>query len=342
MDAEDPRRKLTWQESVDAIQQVARGLANDVQAKKGECVALISRNDIYYCILILGVATMGGTCIGLPPQSTSAELERYFVACGVTWIFTEVEFRKTVLDAASKCGISESRVLDFDARSSHDNNIGPITFGDLLVADSENVHNLPSIASTQSCCRVLTSGTTGWPKAADISHQAAVARSPSLHGSKTINRMLHCTPMYHASAIFMFMNTMMGSQTTYISRTIEPTSIVDSVQTYQITSMTANPRLTESIASVIESGARQKESLKSLVSYMCGGSTITEQNFATLKAILPTEASIKPAYGSTEAGLVFAPKPGAKVDPRYVGCLVPGTVEIRFVLSCSKLYHLWF
>lgn len=321
---------------------MGRGLANNVQVKQGECVALISRNDIYYCILILGVATMGGTCIGLPPQSTSAELERYLVASGVTWIFTEEEFRENVLDAASKVGIPESRVLDFDARSPHDNVTGPVTFSDLLVADAEDVYSLPAIASTQSCCRVLTSGTTGWPKAADISHQAAVARSPSLHGSRTINRMLHCSPMYHASAIFMFMNTMMGSQTTYISRTIEPLSIVDSIEAYQITSMTVNPRLTESIATVIESGARQKESLESLVSYMCGGSTITEQNFAIMEAILPIQASIKPAYGSTEAGLVFAPKPGVKAGPRYVGCLIPGTVEVRFVLSCSKVHHLWF
>lgn len=333
MDAGNPSRSLTWQESVDAIQKVARGLINAVHVDQGECVALVSRNDIYYCILILGVATMGGTCIGLPPQSTSAELERYLKACGVTWIFTETEFRQTVLHAASRAGIPESRVLDFDAQSPHGNNMGPVTLSSLLTADTEDSHILPSISSTQSCCRVLTSGTTGWPKAADISHQAAIARSPSLHGSQTINRMLHCTPMYHASAVFMFMNTIMGSQTTYVSRSTEPMSMVDSIQAYEITSMTANPRLTESIATVIESGARPKESMKSLRSYMSGGSTITQQNFATMEAILPTEASIKPAYGSTEAGIVFAPKPGANVDPRYVGRLIPGTVEIRLVLS---------
>ncbi|KAH0187527.1 hypothetical protein KCV03_g5612, partial [Aureobasidium melanogenum] len=307
VDAENPSRRLTWQESVDSIQKVARCLVKDIHVKPGECVALISRNDIYYSILILGVAAMGGICIGLPPQSTSAELERYIVTCGATWIFTEAEFRKTVLDAASRVGISESQVLDFDVQASHGGNNGPIAFSSLLALDAHDIYDLPSISSTQTCCRVLTSGTTGWPKAANISHQAVIA------------------------LIFMFMSTMMGSQTTYVSRTTEPTAIVDSIQVHQISAMTASAKLAELIAAVIESGSRPKECLNSLRSYVCGGSMITQQNFDDLKAVLPIEASFQPAYGSTEAGFVFAPKSGSMVDPKFVGSLVPDTIEIRII-----------
>ncbi|CAD0106101.1 unnamed protein product [Aureobasidium uvarum] len=95
--------------------------------------------------------------------------------------------------------------------------------------------------------------------------------------------------------------------------------------------MTANPQLSDSIAAVIESGTRSKELLDSLRSFACGGSVVTQKNLATLQAVLPKEASIKLAYGSTEAGIVFAPRPGAKVDHRYVGSLIPGTVEIRII-----------
>ncbi|KAI4725673.1 hypothetical protein E4T49_06550 [Aureobasidium sp. EXF-10728] len=95
--------------------------------------------------------------------------------------------------------------------------------------------------------------------------------------------------------------------------------------------MTANPRLTDSIAAVIESGIRPKSFLESLRSYACGGSVVTQKNLATLQAVLPEEASIKLAYGSTEAGIVFAPRPGAKIDHRYVGSLIPATVEVRIV-----------
>ncbi|KAH0010287.1 hypothetical protein KCU78_g10408, partial [Aureobasidium melanogenum] len=331
VDAENPSRRLTWQESVDSIQKVARGLVKDIHVKPGECVALVSRNDIYYSILILGVAAMGGICIGLPPQSTSAELERYIVTCGATWIFTEAEFRKTVLDAASRVGISESQVLDFDVQASHGRNNGPIAFSSLLALYADDIYDLPSISSTQTCCRVLTSGTTGWPKAANISHQAVIARSLSLYGSDTTYCALHCAPMYHASVIFMFMSTMMGSQTTYVSRTTEPTAIVDSIQAHQISAMTASAKLAELIAAVIESGSRPKECLNSLRSYVCGGSMITQQNFDDLKAVLPIEASFQPAYGSTEAGFVFAPKSGSMVDPKFVGSLVPDTIEIRII-----------
>ncbi|KAG9586833.1 hypothetical protein KCU97_g9065, partial [Aureobasidium melanogenum] len=310
VDAENPSRRLTWQESVDSIQRVARGLVKDIHVKPGECVALVSRNDIYYSILVLGIAAMGGICIGLPPQSTSAELERYIVTCGATWIFTEAEFRKTVLDAASRVGISESSLLTLNA---------------------DDIYDLPSISSTQTCCRILTSGTTGWPKAADISHQAVIARGLCLYGSDTTYCALHCAPMYHASVIFMFMSTMMGSQTTYVSRTTEPTAIVDSIHAHQISAMTASAKLAELIAAVIDSGSRPKECLKSLRSYVCGGSMITQQNFDALKAVLPIEASFQPAYGSTEAGFVFAPKSGSKVDPKFVGSLIPDTIEIRII-----------
>ncbi|KAH0274178.1 hypothetical protein KCU91_g5449, partial [Aureobasidium melanogenum] len=331
VDAENPSRRLTWQESVDSIQRVARGLVKDIHVKPGECVALVSRNDIYYSILVLGIAAMGGICIGLPPQSTSAELERYIVTCGATWIFTEAEFRKTVLDAASRVGISESQVLDFDVQAPYGGNNGPVTFSSLLTLNADDIYDLPSISSTQTCCRILTSGTTGWPKAADISHQAVIARGLCLYGSDTTYCALHCAPMYHASVIFMFMSTMMGSQTTYVSRTTEPTAIVDSIHAHQISAMTASAKLAELIAAVIDSGSRPKECLKSLRSYVCGGSMITQQNFDTLKAVLPVEASFQPAYGSTEAGFVFAPKSGSKVDPKFVGSLVPDTIEIRII-----------
>ncbi|KAH0354807.1 hypothetical protein KCU83_g2296, partial [Aureobasidium melanogenum] len=331
VDAENPSRRLTWQESVDSIQRVARGLVKDIHVKPGECVALVSRNDIYYSILVLGVAAMGGICIGLPPQSTSAELERYIVTCGATWIFTEAEFRKTVLDAASRVGISESQVLDFDVQAPYGGINGPVTFSSLLALNADDIYDLPSISSTQACCRVLTSGTTGWPKAADISHQAVIARGLCLYGSDTTYCALHCAPMYHASVIFMFMSTMIGSQTTYVLRTTEPTAIVDSIHAHQISAMTASAKLAELIAAVIDSGSRPKECLKSLRSYVCGGSMITQQNFDTLKAVLPVEASFQPAYGSTEAGFVFAPKSGSKVDPKFVGSLVPDTIEIRII-----------
>ncbi|KAG9593399.1 hypothetical protein KCU97_g6124, partial [Aureobasidium melanogenum] len=95
--------------------------------------------------------------------------------------------------------------------------------------------------------------------------------------------------------------------------------------------MTASAKLAELIATVIESGSRPKECLKSLRSYVCGGSMITQQNFDALKAALPIEASFQPAYGSTEAGFVFAPKSGSKVDPKFVGSLVPDTIEIRII-----------
>lgn len=333
MDAESPSRKLTWQESIGSIQKVAKGLVENIHVKPGECVALVSRNDIYYSILALGVAAVRGVFIGLPPQSTSTELERYITTCGATWIFTEAEFRETVLDAASRVEILESRVLDFDVQSPYRDNTGSVTLSSLLALEVDEICDLPSISSTQSCCRILTSGTTGWPKAADISHQAAIARSLSLYGSGTTYCALHCGPMYHASVIFMFMSTMMGSQTTYISRSTEPTSIVDSIHAYQISAITASPKLAELMAAVIKSGARSKKCLQSLRCYVLGGSMITQKCFAALKAVLPTEASIKPAYGSTEAGFVFAPKSGADADPKYVGCLVPDTIEIRLVLS---------
>lgn len=339
MDAENPSRRLTWQESIGSIQKLARGLVKDVHVKPGECVALVSRNDIYYSILALGVAAVGGVFIGLPPQSTTAELERYIVTCGATWIFTEAEFRKTVLDAASRVDIPESRVLDFDVQASYRDNTGSATFSSLLAMEADGMFGLPSISGTQSCCRVLTSGTTGWPKAADISHQAVIARSLSLYGSNTTYCALHCGPMYHASVIFMFMSTMMGSQTTYVSRSAEPTSIVDSIHAYQISAITASPKLAELMAAVIKSDSRPKAYLKSLRCYVLGGSMITQQCFAALTAVLPTDASIKPAYGSTEAGFVFAPKLGANAHPKYVGVLVPDTIEIRLVLSWRQIQH---
>lgn len=147
-----------------------------------DCVALLSRNDIYISVLGDAVTAAGAIFAGLPAEATERELVDGCTTAQVKRLFVTPQLLGLARSVAIDSGIPDENVLIFDPPGlencctvgSHRHH-----FSRLLLDHDERTYSNPNCSkdlSSHIVSRLFTSGTTGLPKAADVSHEATVNR----------------------------------------------------------------------------------------------------------------------------------------------------------------------
>lgn len=144
---------------------------------KGDCVCLSSFNDIYYPIIVLGIIAAGGVFTGSNPGYTEFEVKHHIRTAKVTLIISEPEVVDGVFKAATDCGIPKSKVLIFHPL---DQAIpaGFKSWKSLLDHGEKDWVRFDDreISKNTTAARLFSSGTTGLPKAVNLSHHNFVAQ----------------------------------------------------------------------------------------------------------------------------------------------------------------------
>lgn len=140
---------------------------------------------MYYSLLYLAIIGAGGRFVGSNPAYTTYELSHLFHLTETKHVIVEPDLLKNVRSAAQECGISESDVLVFNT----DEKSCPEEFQSwwkLLDHGETDWHTFDDEKESKSTVAALmsTSGTTGLPKAAALSHFALVAQSVMYYDSK--------------------------------------------------------------------------------------------------------------------------------------------------------------
>ena len=128
-------------------------------------------------MLFLGIIAVGAVFTGTNPAYTEIELAHHFRTAQVRFVVTEAELRSNVLAASLAMPLGRPRLWIFDTveqgvpegftswRSLMDHGER-----DWLQFDDEN------ISTCTTAARLFSSGTTGLPKAAVVSHRNLIAQ----------------------------------------------------------------------------------------------------------------------------------------------------------------------
>lgn len=132
---------------------------------------------IYYPALFLGIIAAGAVFAGTNPAYTQYELTHHFKTSCTKFVIVEPELLPAVLAAANECDIQRSNMWILDAQNE------PIPSGftswrSLLDHGERDWirFNDEKISKKTTAARLFSSGTTGLPKAAAISHFNLVAQ----------------------------------------------------------------------------------------------------------------------------------------------------------------------
>lgn len=305
LDALQPSNSISARQARTLIRKLVAGLrATGVQ--KGDCVLLNSANDIHIPICFLGTNATGAVYTACNPAHTPYELAHTLKIAKVKYIITQPNLLDNVLKAAELQGLSKDHVLIFNPNGEEAPR-GFRTWSDLLQHGEDDWIRFDDLNTCRNtpAARLFSSGTTGLPKAIDLSHYNFIAQHTLVHEAYPRpwrSRRLFAMPMFHAAiAPVAFTSCLRSGMLGVVMPRFEPETWFWAHQEYQITDMNSVPPI---VVMAINHPARHKYSLKSVVSGNCGGAPLDKLPQIRIQQLLADNAQYTQAWGMTESSCI--------------------------------------
>jgi len=264
--------------------------------------------QIYYPLLFLGIVGAGGRVVGGNPGHTVYELTHLLAKCSVRYIVADLSLEGKATEAARACSIDTSNLFLFEG---HEETL-PRTkqsWRGLLQHGESDWEVLDEAASAKTVVGYYsTSGTTGSPKFAAISHafqilngeyiEAETARKPY-----AVSRLVSLPLMHAFAAPLVHLAALRCGTPTYILSRFDIPKFTTALETHHITEFPAVPSM---LVSLLSSPLTTRACLASVREVMCAGAALSSTLAASFSALLsaPPTSRLIQLYGATEAGWI--------------------------------------
>ncbi|RAK75884.1 acyl--CoA ligase [Aspergillus fijiensis CBS 313.89] len=345
IDAHNPTHTLSCNGARKMVKQLIRGL-QDSGLEPGDCVVIHSFNNIYYSVLVLAIIGAGGVFTGTNPSHTTSELVHHLRVSKARFIISEADLIVPILEAARQVNLPEgnSWVLDTyeastDVAPRNDlftisNDLSSwrtlLTHGE---AEWQRFDTLTTARDT-TAARFLSSGTTGLPKAVDITHYNLVAQHTLVfeaHPRPYRMTSLIALPVFHAAiAPLVHIGALRSGYTMYIMRRFELGSYLRFVKQYAVTDLIVVPPI---LTAILASDSPGRETgLKKVRNVVCGAAPLDKDTQSRVeRELLPEGVPLTQGWGMTETCCAAMMLPYPEVDDTgSVGRLVPN-VEAKLI-----------
>ncbi|KAL4914848.1 hypothetical protein BDW62DRAFT_204212 [Aspergillus aurantiobrunneus] len=326
IDVANPSRSISFNQARSIIRQLIAGL-HAWGVKPGDCVAVHSFNDIYYSMLVLAIVGAGGIYTGTNPAYTTHEIAHHFRTSDVRFVLSEPEVLDPILGAAREVGIPEGNVRIFDTQGQAVP-AGRVSWRELLNAGEEDWVRFDDeqTAKTTAAARLLSSGTTGLPKAVMITHHNLVAQQElvyEVHPPPFETSRVVAIPIFHAAAATStHFGALKAGNKIYMMRRFDLPTFLETVEKYQVTDMVFVPPI--AIAILMSQLTHTRPFLKSVRTAVCGAAPLDKDVQARIQALLGEGTPFTQVWGMTETSCVATKFPYWEDDKTgSVGRLIP-------------------
>lgn len=330
---------VTYRELGDRVAKVAQGL-KDLGVKRGDRVALIMPNAPQHVIAFYAVLRLGATVVEHNPLYTRAELETQFRDHGATVVIAWNKVVETLQSLPAELGIDTIVAVDVTramplgmrlalklpiakARASR-NTLTTKTQGTVPFARLEASKPLPPSHPRPSkhdiACLQYTSGTTGAPKGAMISHgnlwsnaRMGAAWMPNFtRGEGSIYGLL---PMFHSFGLLLSViySVETGSRAVLFP-TFDPDLVAAAAKKFPPTFVPAVPPMFDRLARVARDG---KLDLSGVIYAISGAMTLTPAVVDRWEKL--AGSMLNEGYGLTESSPIALANPFS--DVRRIGSI---------------------
>ncbi|CZT12351.1 related to acyl-CoA synthetase [Rhynchosporium graminicola] len=331
IDPSNLTRSLSFAQNHTLVRKLIAGFNAHAFGTDG-CVCVVSLNDINYTPIYLSIIGSGLRFTGANPGYTARELAHHLRITGAQHILTSLKSLSVSLRAAEECSIPISRIfiLNFESED-----IPPARQSwEKLLCHGEMDWTQDSSEDIEAAY-VSTSGTSGLPKAAVISHGYLVSQGKIVEdlvraqvkaqnggGGRVDNdmRSLIALPPFHVFTIpLQHAVPLRTGCPAYIMPRFEENLFVNTIKKVGITHTIVVPPIMMTLAK------HDKGELDSLKRVFVGGSCASDGMQSKLYGVLSEEARIVQVYGMTETGWATCWSKGDKDGSGSVGQAVDGS-----------------
>ena len=294
--------------------------------RPGDSVSVHAFNNVYYSLAWLAIIGVGGRFVGSNPSYTRFELSHLYSLTNTKLILVEPGLLENVIHAAQDCCISLSKIFAWDA---HGEDIPPgfDSWRILLDYGERNWNTFENEEQSKTTIAALmsTSGTTGLPKAAAVSHHAQITQNITI--KYTVEKpyeaiRLLCLPLFHAFAGPMaHMSPLRDGYTTYIMKRYDQQHFVEYIDRFQVTDTLV---VTPIVQGLLTQPQSCFDKLNSLRYVWTAGAPLDSTHQDDFNQRLHADAIFTQIWGLTEMGWITGFKYPEK-DAGSVGRLMPNT-----------------
>ena len=321
----DTGRGMRYGELADAVRAVAAGLfAHDV--RQGEVLALCAPNSIEFVVAWFAASSVGATVTAFNPTSTQEEITQQLKLAGARWLVTTGQlYEKKLRAAAEASGIAESYLIGEAGSAAGANAIGfeeLSAHGDGLIprfdASPRDVAFLP-----------FSSGTTGLPKAVELTHRNLVAnlcQMRPVHRLSPDDTVIAVLPLFHIFGFQVTLNlALRAGATVVILQRFELGAFLNAIQTYGVTRAEVVPPIVLALAN---SELVDRYYLGSLRTVIAGAAPLGADLARACAERIGCQ--VKQGFGMTELAGGTHIAPDGNDHPDSIGPALPG-IECRVV-----------
>ncbi|HEY3846635.1 MAG TPA: long-chain-fatty-acid--CoA ligase [Acetobacteraceae bacterium] len=289
------------------IEQRSRVLSRLLQrlgVKHGDRVATLAWNSHRHLELYYAISGMGAVCHTVNPRLALDDIAYIVNHAEDVALFSDSSFSGLVTALAPLVrGSVRTVVVLTDAAAMPDVTLAPgmrLACYETLMAEADADYDWPEFDENTASALCYTSGTTGRPKGVLYSHRSTVihalgANQPDVFGMRATDRVLLCTPMFHACGWSIpYIAPMVGAAQIYPGRHLDGASLHRLAETERATFSMAVPTVWLGVLQHLRDTGGKLTTLRRLFS---GGSAVPE---ALFKAYAEYGTAIIHAWGMTE------------------------------------------
>jgi len=352
----------TYREFLIEVNRVASGLRT-LGYKKGDHLALIAWNSPYFLVTMYAALKIGAVIIPINPMYTPSEMKYILENGNVSAIIAmdvilkdldvisdEISFVRHIISCPTNSDIAHN-TYSFAPRLYHFSHL--IQSGDDEMIQSQVEADDPAII-------LYTSGTTGHPKGAVLSHRSVYygAKSFAEHFNiKRGDRMITTLPMYHVFSLMVAVNgPLVHGATLLLMQDFSPNKVFRLAKAYQATVFAGVPTMFSYLLQNETDNQVKRESFQSIRCCASGGApfpvTLIEEfeklfQVPVIEGYGLTEAapvSFNPLHGPTKHGSIGVPVPYMKArvvneHGNAVGVGVEGELVVQGEAMMTAYYQ---
>ncbi|XP_075154074.1 acyl-CoA synthetase family member 2 [Haematobia irritans] len=326
-------KRYSYKHLLEEVDRIASGFLK-LGLKKGDHIGLWGPNNVHWYLTMMAASRAGLISVGINPAFQAPELEYCLKKVNVKALVSPLSHKTQnyyeIINAicpeisSSEKGKIKSKnlphlksvIIDSDTPLK-----GALTFNDLLALGnsqgcSQDIAKLQSFIIPDSPCNVqFTSGTTGKPKAAVLSHFNFVNNGIHIGNRNKLNGQRICVqvPLFHAYGVVVTIMSSLTHGATMVlpAAGFSPEDSLKAIVEEKCTVIHGTPTM---YVDVIRKQRELNFPLKTLQMAVTGGATCSPQLFLDIQKVLGVR-EVRTIFGLTETtASVFQSRPGDSME----------------------------